>query len=197
MGYAAHRPPSRPPFPLQHPQATSVPTPTELCNFPEGEVAEMVQLYTKKGLTETSARQVVETMATNHDFFVDVMMLEELQMPPPSEITEFQAAWRVGGSILVCGGTLPLCHALFSLSRPGTVAFSLTLGVAIAALAYLGALRASITHQVNDAASNPRLSLRPLTLRAPLLRRTSVASLCRPSRLSFRASFCHSSSACT
>ena len=76
-------------------------------------------------------------------------------MPPPSDITEFQAAWRVGGSILVCGGTLPLCHALFSLSRPGTVAFSLTLGVAIAALAYLGALRASITHQVNDAAPNP------------------------------------------
>ena len=67
----------------------------------------MVQLYTKKGLTEMSARQVVETMATNHDFFVDVMMLEELQMPPPSDITEFQAAWRVGGSILVCGGTLP------------------------------------------------------------------------------------------
>ena len=114
----------------------------------------MVQLYTQKGLAETSARQVVESMATNHDFFVDVMMLEELQMAPPSDITDLQAAWRVGGSILVCGGTLPLCHALFSLSRPGTVAFSLTLGVATAALAYLGALRASITHQVNAAAPN-------------------------------------------
>jgi len=119
----------------------------ELANFPEGEVAEMVQLYSKKGLTEAAAKQVVETMATSTDFFVDVMMSEELQMAPPSEISEWQAASRVGGGVLVCGGTLPLCFALFSLSRPGPAAFSLLLGVALAGLAYLGALRASITHQ--------------------------------------------------
>eukprot|EP00908_Phaeocystis_cordata_P012658 Transcript_23656.p1 GENE.Transcript_23656~~Transcript_23656.p1 ORF type:complete len:320 (-),score=96.52 Transcript_23656:327-1175(-) len=119
----------------------------ELANFPEGEVAEMVQLYTKKGLSEPAARQVVETMAVHTEFFVDIMMLEELQMSPPPDLTAVQAAAKLGGGVLVCGGMLPLCYALFSLSRPGGAAFALVLGVAMAGLAYLGALRASITHQ--------------------------------------------------
>ena len=35
----------------------------------------MVQLYVKKGLKEETAKAVVEGMATDSDFFVDVMML--------------------------------------------------------------------------------------------------------------------------
>lgn len=119
----------------------------ELANFPEGEVAEMVQLYTKKGLPEPKARLVVEAMAPCTEFFVDLMMLEELQMAPPPELSALQAAGKVGSGVLVCGGMLPLCYALFCLSRPGPAAFALALGVAMAGLAYLGSLRASITHQ--------------------------------------------------
>eukprot|EP00322_Chrysochromulina_rotalis_P017792 CAMPEP_0115885172 /NCGR_PEP_ID=MMETSP0287-20121206/30526_1 /TAXON_ID=412157 /ORGANISM="Chrysochromulina rotalis, Strain UIO044" /LENGTH=62 /DNA_ID=CAMNT_0003341559 /DNA_START=45 /DNA_END=233 /DNA_ORIENTATION=- len=47
-------------------------------------------------------------MAATPDFFVDVMMLEELQMSPPPAITAFAAGARLGGSALVCGGALPL-----------------------------------------------------------------------------------------
>lgn len=122
----------------------------ELTNFPEGEVAEMVQLYTKKGLPEPKARLVVEAMAPSTEFFVDLMMLEELQMAPPNpEVSALQAAAKVGSGVLVCGGMLPLCYALFCLGRPGpdSMAFGLALGVAMAGLAYLGSLRASITHQ--------------------------------------------------
>jgi len=122
----------------------------ELANFPEGEVAEMVQLYTKKGLPEPKARLVVEAMAPSTEFFVDLMMLEELQMAPPNpEVSALQAAAKVGSGVLVCGGMLPLCYALFCLGRPGpdSMAFGLALGVAMAGLAYLGSLRASITHQ--------------------------------------------------
>ena len=53
-----------------------------------------------------------------------------------------QAAAKLGGGVLVCGGMLPLCYALFSLSRPGGAAFALVLGVAMAGLAYLGAVSA-------------------------------------------------------
>lgn len=124
----------------------------ELANFPEGEVAEMVQLYTKKGLPEPKARLVVEAMAPSTEFFVDLMMLEELQMAPPNpEVSALQAATKVGSGVLVCGGMLPLCYALFGLGQrgpgPDSVAFGLALGVAMAGLAYLGSLRASITHQ--------------------------------------------------
>lgn len=47
----------------------------ELENFPEGEVGEMVQLYVRKGLKEEKAKSAVEAMITEHEFFVDVMML--------------------------------------------------------------------------------------------------------------------------
>ena len=45
-------------------------------------------------------------------FFVDLMMLEELQMPPPPELNAWQAATKMGGGVLVCGGTLPLCYEI-------------------------------------------------------------------------------------
>ena len=76
--------------------------------------------------------QVVEAMAPCTEFFVDLMMLEELQMAPPPELSALQAAGKVGSGVLVCGGMLPLCYALFCLSRPGPAAFALALGVAMA-----------------------------------------------------------------
>lgn len=84
----------------------------ELDNFPEGEVEEMVQLYNRKGLPEHAARTVVSAMASMPDFFVDVMMLEELQMSPPPSISAVSAAMRICCSMLVCGGALPLVFTL-------------------------------------------------------------------------------------
>jgi len=88
----------------------------ELDNFPEGEVEEMVQLYQSKGLPEHAARIIVTSMAASPEFFVDVMMLEELQMSPPPAIGAVSAAARIFGSMLVCGGALPLVFTLLNRS---------------------------------------------------------------------------------
>jgi len=132
----------------------------ELDNFPEGEVEEMVQLYCKRGLAEHAARTVVSAMASSPDFFVDVMMLEELQMSPPPAISPVAAAVRVGAGNLLAGLPLLAVAALFMSDAPPaapasasgalvhcSTGYMLLLALAAVALCYLGSLRANITHQ--------------------------------------------------
>lgn len=57
----------------------------ELENFPEGEIQEMAELYVEKGMAEDDAKLVVSTMSKYNDFFVNVMMLEELGMLDPED----------------------------------------------------------------------------------------------------------------
>ncbi|CAK4090247.1 unnamed protein product [Aphanomyces euteiches] len=55
----------------------------ELGNFPQGEKDEMVELYTSRGMSLPDARNVIDVMAKYDKFFVDIMMIEELNMLPP------------------------------------------------------------------------------------------------------------------
>merc|ERR1712224_744686 len=57
----------------------------EMRNYPKGEIEEMVELYRSRGLKRADAETVIETMAKYESFFVDVMMVEELGLLPPSE----------------------------------------------------------------------------------------------------------------
>ena len=57
----------------------------ELDNYPEGEKREMVELYMKRGMSKEDAETVVEVMSKYKNFFLDVMMLEELGLMPPDE----------------------------------------------------------------------------------------------------------------
>ena len=72
----------------------------------------MVELYTRHALPEATARTVVEAMAKTPDFFVDVMMAEELQMAPPNAMHAAALGVRVSVAALVAGAALPLCAAL-------------------------------------------------------------------------------------
>lgn len=49
-------------------------------NYPEGEVREMIDIYESRGMSPEDAKLVIETMAKYKDFFVDVMMQQELEL---------------------------------------------------------------------------------------------------------------------
>jgi len=59
----------------------------------EGEINEMVQLYQTRGLPESDARAAIGILSKHKDFFVDVMMVEELGLLPPDANT---APWKSG-----------------------------------------------------------------------------------------------------
>ncbi|CCI47783.1 unnamed protein product [Albugo candida] len=54
----------------------------EFENYPEGEMEEMIALYEKKGISTEDARLVVKTLAKYKQAFIDIMMVEELNLMP-------------------------------------------------------------------------------------------------------------------
>jgi VIT1/CCC1 family predicted Fe2+/Mn2+ transporter len=57
----------------------------ELENYPEGEKREMIELYMARGVSEEDATMVIERLAKYKNFFLDLMMVEELGLMPPDE----------------------------------------------------------------------------------------------------------------
>lgn len=55
----------------------------EFENYPEGEVREMVEIFEERGMSHEDATIVITTMAKYKDFFVDIMMTQELQLQVP------------------------------------------------------------------------------------------------------------------
>lgn len=62
----------------------------EMDNYPEGEIEEMVEIFVNKGMSHADASDVIQTMAKYKDFFVDIMMTQELnlQVPEPDHVRE-------------------------------------------------------------------------------------------------------------
>ena len=57
-------------------------------NYPEGEINEMIEIYESRGMSKEDATQVIRTMSKYKDFFVDVMMAEELALQVPEEVID-------------------------------------------------------------------------------------------------------------
>lgn len=57
----------------------------ELENYPEGEIMEMIELYESRGMSREDASVVVTRMAKYKNFFLNIMMTEELALPVPEE----------------------------------------------------------------------------------------------------------------
>ena len=55
----------------------------ELRNYPKGEIDEIIELFEGRGVSSEDATYVVQRMAKYDEFFVDLMMAEELMMVKP------------------------------------------------------------------------------------------------------------------
>ena len=55
----------------------------ELLNYPEGERAEMIELYMQQGVSAADARAIIDILFTNQTLLVDVMIREELSLVVP------------------------------------------------------------------------------------------------------------------
>lgn len=86
----------------------------ELENYPEGEIEEMIDLYESKGLPRKDAETVIKIMAQHKDFFVNVMMAEELELQVPDEDDNPWVEGAVTFASFVFFGTIPLlAYAVF------------------------------------------------------------------------------------
>uniref|UniRef100_A0A7S3NLX4 Uncharacterized protein n=1 Tax=Aureoumbra lagunensis TaxID=44058 RepID=A0A7S3NLX4_9STRA len=64
----------------------------ELENYKKGEQEEMTGLFAYKGMSRKDAEAVVQTMSTYQDFFVNIMMTEELGLREPISRLELRVA---------------------------------------------------------------------------------------------------------
>lgn len=82
----------------------------ELENYPAGEIQEMIDIYVEKGMSYSDAESVINTMAKYKDFFVDIMMTQELELQVPDDDHIRQSAKE--GLVMFCSfaffGALPL-----------------------------------------------------------------------------------------
>jgi len=89
----------------------------ELENFPAGEQGEMVELYTSRGLSKEDAVAVISKLAEYKEFFVDLMMSQELHMQAPEGSPVTNGLCTLGG-FLVSGGIPLFCYFLAQYFAP-------------------------------------------------------------------------------
>jgi DNA damage-binding protein 1 len=125
----------------------------ELENFPEGELAEMVEIYENKGMSHEDAVSVIQTMAKYKDFFVDVMMAQELELQVPEEDHVHESLRE--GFVMFCSfaafGAMPLLGyvvipTLFPDLGP-EVLFTSACTITGVVLFFLGSIKSFFSHQ--------------------------------------------------
>lgn len=82
----------------------------EMENYPDGEIQEMIDIYEERGMSREDAEKVVKTMAQYKDFFVNIMMAEELELNVPPDDYKMESFKE--GILMFCSfaffGALPL-----------------------------------------------------------------------------------------
>lgn len=124
----------------------------EYDHYLEGEMEEMVSLYTKRGMDRADAEQVVKLMAPHRAFFVDIMTVEQLGLAIPDADDN---PWK-DGFVTFCSfvvfGTVPLLGHCLQFMRtgngPATQALFLTsLVLSGLTLFMLGAIKSNFSQK--------------------------------------------------
>ena len=118
----------------------------EFDNYPEGEIKEMVDLYESRGLPREKAEIVVATMAKYKDFFLDLMVTEELglKIPGPKD-NPYKSALAIGLSFFVFG-LFPLLAYVLMLERTTSAKlFQISTFATLLTLFLLGAIKSKFS----------------------------------------------------
>jgi DNA damage-binding protein 1 len=85
----------------------------ELENHKEGEIQEMVDLFVAKGVSDEHARMIIGKMAQYEDLFLDVMMVQELNLNVPDGTENPAMDGLITFLSFVGVGSVPLwCYAI-------------------------------------------------------------------------------------
>ncbi len=121
----------------------------EMDNFPEGEIAEMVEIYTDRGLAPEAAETVVRAMATNPDFLVAQMVVDELHLTLPDDGDSPWVDGLVTFASFVAFGVFPLLAyiCLDHTSASDDTMFTVSCALTATMLFVLGVVKSQFTAQ--------------------------------------------------
>jgi DNA damage-binding protein 1 len=129
----------------------------EVQNYPQGEIAEMKQLYMQNGISAEDAETIAKTLAKYEDFWVEHMLLTEIGMLPPDDESPVKASMVMFFSFLFFG-SLPLvvfgiCNYHFFVEcspdcdANGMLPFYISAAFTMVALFMLGAIKSGLADQ--------------------------------------------------
>jgi VIT1/CCC1 family predicted Fe2+/Mn2+ transporter len=119
----------------------------EVDNFPEGERAELEELYVSQGYTEQDARTMVDIKSKDKKLWIDAMMIEELGMLKEEKKPLLSAAATLVAFIVA--GSVPLLVYLLDLLTPISASFSFPVAIVLSGVALfgLGAAKVLVTQR--------------------------------------------------
>ena len=119
----------------------------EVEHFPEGERAELYELYRRKGYSEEEAEQMLSVLTRDKERWVDAMMIDELGLMKDEGNPLFNGLATLIAFIVA--GSVPLLVYLVGLvvPIPPQVAFPISVVLSGLALFGLGVARVLVTHQ--------------------------------------------------
>jgi len=118
----------------------------EFKNYQEGEIGEMIGIYEKKGIERKDAEIMLRTMAKYPKFFIDHMMVQELEIHPPDEDENpMKNGFVTLVSFLVFGCIPLLSYIIFVTFLSQAALFGISCALTIVTLFILGVIKGKLT----------------------------------------------------